>query len=82
MVNSIGESLSLLQAKENDMTLTEKEFRFLQRNLNTFMRACEYAVEDSRFAEDYEWNLKELELCKQLIAKIEDEAMQGCLEED
>ena len=37
------------------MTLTEKEFRFLQRNLNTFMHACEYAIEDSRFDEDYEW---------------------------
>jgi hypothetical protein len=64
------------------MRITQKEFRFLQRNLTTVMHACEYAVEDSRFAEDYEWNLKELELCKQLIAKIEDEAMQGCLEED
>lgn len=64
------------------MTLTEKEFRFLQRNLNTFMHACEYAIEDSRFAEDYEWNYKELELCKRLINKVNNEVQENGYEED
>lgn len=63
------------------MTLTEKEFRFLQRNLTTFMHACEYAIEDSRFEEDYEWNCKELELCKGLIEKVQAEANEGLLED-
>lgn len=63
------------------MTLTEKEFRFLQRNLNTFMHACEYAIEDSRFAEDYEWNRKELELCKRLIDKVNNEVQENGYEE-
>lgn len=64
------------------MTLTEKEFRFLQRNLNTFMHACEYAIEDSRFAEDYEWNCKELELCKRLINKVNNEVQENGYEEE
>ena len=64
------------------MTLTEKEFRFLQRNLNTFMHACEYAIEDSRFDEDYEWNCKELKLCKRLIAKVNSEVQENGYEED
>lgn len=64
------------------MTLTEKEFRFLQRNLNTFMHACEYAIEDSRFDEDYEWNCKELALCKRLIDKVENEVQENGYEED
>lgn len=64
------------------MTLTEKEFRFLQRNLNMFMHACEYAIEDSQFAEDYEWNCKELELCKRLINKVENEVQENGYEEE
>jgi hypothetical protein len=46
------------------------------------MHACEYAIEDSRFAEDYEWNCKELELCKRLIDKVSNEVRENGYEEE
>lgn len=64
------------------MKLTRNEFRFLQRNLTTFKNALEYAIEDSRFAEDYEWNKKEMVLCEGLMQKIMKEANDNLLEGD